>query len=175
MRSRRGFAAAVVFLLLLPVAALYQIVVGAGTEVVIHGALALGAALLSLAVFDFRTPRWVAWTGCAAAALLAVIFLLQGVSDLARNEPLTHLAYQQLGQRVERWLGRVVLLWCLAGWFVDSRGKTRVVGAVAFATVLCAEVVIVMGSQAAGLKALSLLPFVWLLLEAKKAPGEVGR
>jgi len=60
VKSPREFAAAVIFLLALPMAALCQMVVGAGAETVVHAVLALGSALLSLAVFD-RTARWVAW------------------------------------------------------------------------------------------------------------------
>jgi hypothetical protein len=66
MRSPRGFAAAVVFLSALPMAALFQAIAGGDPEIVVHVALALGAALMALAVFDFRTPRWIAWTGSAS-------------------------------------------------------------------------------------------------------------
>ena len=78
MRSPRGFAGAVVFLLALPVTLLYQMVFGAGAEIVVHAMLGLGAALMASAVFDFRTSRWIAWAGCAATGSLAAIFLLQG-------------------------------------------------------------------------------------------------
>ena len=55
MKSPRGFAAAVVFLLTIPIAALCQMLVGDRAETVVHAGLALGSALLSLAVFDFKT------------------------------------------------------------------------------------------------------------------------
>jgi tetrahydromethanopterin S-methyltransferase subunit E len=57
MKSKRGLFASIALLLALPLAALYQMVLGAGVEAVIHGALALGSALMSFAVFDFKTPR----------------------------------------------------------------------------------------------------------------------
>ena len=77
MRSTRGLFASVVFLLALPLTALYQTVFGTGVEVVIHGALALGAALMSFAVFDFKTPRWATWMGSASTGVLAATFFLK--------------------------------------------------------------------------------------------------
>src|SRR5687768_11540255 len=96
MRSPRGFVAAVVFLLALPVSLLYTMVVGVGSEIAIHAALGLGSMLMAFAVFDFRTSRWIAWVGCVSAGSLAAIFLLQGVSELIPNAGLTQLAYQAL-------------------------------------------------------------------------------
>jgi hypothetical protein len=71
MRSPRGFVAAVVFLLALPVSLLYAMVVGAGSEIVVHAMLALGSALMAFAVFDFRTLRWISWAGCMSTGALA--------------------------------------------------------------------------------------------------------
>ena len=112
MKSPHGFAAAVVFLLALPGTLLYQVVAGAGAgaEVVVHGALALGSGLMAIAVFDFTTARWIAWAGCASAGALGVIFLLQGVGELLHNPSLTYLAFAVLGQRVEGWLVDIILL-----------------------------------------------------------------
>jgi hypothetical protein len=56
MRSPRGFFAAVVFLLMLPIAIVYQLFFANGIEIVIHLILATGSILLSLAVFDFEVP-----------------------------------------------------------------------------------------------------------------------
>ena len=145
-------------------------------RLVVHVVLALGAALLAFAVFNFRTARWIAWTGCVSASVLAAIFLLQAVSEVARNPSLTHLVYRVLGQRLEGWVAHLVLLWCLTVVLVDSQGKTRIVGLVALAFVACVEIyawrLSVSGSSlnaaAPGLKALYLLPFAWLLLEARK-------
>lgn len=182
MRSPRGFAAAVIFLAALPIAALYQVVAGGGAEVVVHLALALGAALMARAVFDFRTARWIAWTGSLATSVLAVIFLLQGVSELIRNESLTHLVYRVLDQRVEGWAGDLFVLWCIAVLFADSRGATRIVGAVALSLVAAMRAYAYylsyqgtsLGAQAPSLKVLSLLPFVWLLLETRKEPWRIA-
>ena len=176
MRSSRGFAAAVVFLLAVPLAALFQMIAGAGAEIVIHLALAAGFALLSLAVFDFRTARWIAWLGFLSTGALAAILLLQGLSELIRNESLTHLVYQVLGQRLEIWLFDVFILWCIAVLLVDSRGKTRVAGWIAIAIV--AAIVAYgyrlsylgrsLNTEAQILKVFYLLPFAWLLFEARK-------
>ena len=41
---------------------------------------------------------------------------------------LQHLAYEVLGQRVEKMLGIAFLLWCAAMLFKDSTGKTKAFG-----------------------------------------------
>jgi hypothetical protein len=87
--------------MVLPAAAVWQIVVGARAETVVHAGLAVGSALLSLAVFDFRTARWVAWIGSVSTGALGAVFLLQGVSELIGNSSLTYLAFQVFGQRLE--------------------------------------------------------------------------
>ena len=76
------------------------------------------------------------WTGALALSVLAMIFLLQGVAELAHNESLTHFVYQVLGQRTEAWAGDLFLLWCIAVVVIDSRGWTRMLGAVALALVV---------------------------------------
>src|ERR687897_1509285 len=98
MRSPRGFLAAIIFLLALPIAVLYQMLFGNGAAAVLHLAFALGSVLLSFSVFDFKLPRWINWIGCVSAGALAVIFLSQGVADLLQNDSLTYLAYDVLGQ-----------------------------------------------------------------------------
>jgi hypothetical protein len=157
-------------------AALLQAVAGGDPEIVVHVALALGAALMALAVFDFRTPRWIAWTGSASVGVLAVIFLLQGVSELTHNESLTHLGFQVLGQRVEAWAGDLFVMWCIVVLFTDSRGWTRIAGAGALALVVAmrgyAYYLSYLGTslsaEAPALKLLALLPFAWLLFETRK-------
>ena len=173
-KSARGVVAAIVFLSALPLAALCQAVTGRGAEIVVHVALALGAAVMAVGVFDFRTARWVAWTGSLSLSVLAVIFLLQGLSELTRNEWLSHVAYQQLGQRLEAWAGDVFVLWCIAVLLMDSRGWTRIVGSGAIAAVVgmrgysyyLSHLGTSLDAAAPALKVLALLPFVWLLLEA---------
>lgn len=173
MVSPRGFAGAVVFLAALPVAALCDALAGAG-EVGIHLTFALGAALMALAIFDFRTPRWIGWMGCAASVFLAVTFLLQGGSMWANDDALIHFAYQILGQRLEAWAGDLFLLWCLAVLLVHSRGWTKIVGAAAMALAIGMRGYAYwlsfhgrsLGTEAPLLQALALLPFLWLVLEA---------
>lgn len=151
-------------------------VVGAESEIVVHAALALGSGLMSFAVFDFRTSRWIAWAGCVSTGALAGIFLLQGVSELIPNATLTQLAYQSLGQRVEGWLVDLFLLWCIAVLLFDSQGKTKILGVIAISIVVCVEAYAhglsvlgtSLGVESPGLKLLFLLPFSWLLLESQK-------
>ena len=180
MRSPRGFAAAVVFLTAVPLSALYQMVTAGNPAIVIHVALAVGAALMALAVFDFRTARWIAWTGSASLSILAVIFLLQGVSELTQNTSMTDLAYRVLGQRLEAWAGDLFILWCVMVLFRDSRGWRRIVGTCAIAPVVLmrgyahylSSLGTSLSAEAPALISLALLPFGWLLLETTKTtPG----
>jgi hypothetical protein len=176
MRSPRGFAAAVILLAALPLSALYRAVTAGNPAIVMHGVLAVGVALMAAAVFDFRTARWIAWTASASLSVLAVIFLLQGVSEWAQNEALTDLAFRVLGQRLEAWAGDLFIVWCIVVLFRDSQGWTRTVGAGAIALVVgmrgYAYYLSYLGrslnEEAPALIALALLPFVWLLLETTK-------
>lgn len=174
MRSARGLVASLAFLLALPLTALYQRVLGTGVEAFIHGVLALGAAFMSFAAFDFKTPRWATWMGSASAGALAAIFLLQGVSEVAHDKALTHLAYQVLGQRLEGWLVDLFMVWCVVVLVVDRQAKWRILGFVAMGTVACAKAYsLALASrgtslevEAPMLKLLWLLPFVWMLFES---------
>ena len=132
---------------------------------------------MARAVFDFRTPQWIAWAGSASATFLAVTFLLQGVSKWTEHDTLVHFAYRVLGQRLEALAGYVFLGWCLTMLVTDSRGWTRVVGAATmalavgergYAYYLFAQGTS-LGAEAPALQVLALLPFAWLLLEARKA------
>lgn len=182
MRSPRGFAGAVVFLLALPVTRLSEILVGDGAETVIHAAFGLGAAVMAFAVFDFRTSRWIAWAGCIATGALAAIFLLQGVSELTSHPRLTQFAYQVVGQRLEGRLVDLFLLWCIGLLLFDSRGKTKILGFVVMSIVVCVEAysfgLFLAGRsldvEAPGFKLLFLLPFGWLLLESSKPASPFG-
>jgi hypothetical protein len=184
MRSPRGFLAALFFLLAIPIAVLCQMFFGIGVETTFHLTLAAGFALIAFAVFDFKTTRWITWIGCAATSALAVIFLLQGVSGLIQSDSLTHLAFQVLGQRLEKWLGDLLIFWFVAILLIDSQGKTRILGFVAMSIVVCLEVYSYrlsyfgasLEAAAPSLKVLYLLPFVWLLFESKKKNAlEVAR
>src|SRR5215207_2334111 len=132
MKSPRGFLAAIVFLLMLPLGVLYQALFASGFETFIHLVLAAGSLLIASAVFDFgKVAKWINWMACLFVGAEAAIFLLQGVSHLIQNDALTYLAYQVLGQRIEARLGDPFVLWCVAMLLVESWGKTRVLGFVA--------------------------------------------
>ena len=176
MRSPRGLLAAIVFLLALPVAVLSEILFGSGDGTAIHLALGAGSLLLAFAVFDFKLPRWMNWIGCVSAGTLAVIFLLQAVALLIPNDSLTYLAYEVLGERLEGLLPDLVILWFVAMLLMDSQGKTRILGFVAMSIAVGSEVykytLVYLGTsieaQPEVLRALMLLPFVWLLFESAK-------
>jgi hypothetical protein len=176
MRSPRGFLAALFFLLAIPIAVLCQMLFGIGVETIFHLALAAGFSLIAFSVFDFKITRWITWIGCASTSVLAVIFLLQGVSGLIQSDSLTHLAFQVLGQRLEKWLGDLLIFWFVAMLLIDSHGKTRILGFVAMSIVVCVEIYSYslsylgasLDAAAPSLKVLYLLPFVWLLFESKK-------
>lgn len=160
MKSPRGLAGAVAFLAAVPIAAVYQALFPVGVEAVIHLALATGAALTASAVGDFKTPVGMRWLGGLSMGILAAIFLAQGVSEVVHNERLTYVAYQVLGQVLERWLGYGFLAWCVAVLVHDSRGLSRVLGGAAVAAAVLARVL--------DLSVLSLLPFVWLAVESAR-------
>jgi hypothetical protein len=176
MRSPLGFLAAVVFLLALPISLLCQVLLGSGSGVAVHLALALGSVLLSFSVFDFKLPGWINWIGCVAALSLGTIFLLQALALLMPNESLYYVAYQLLGQWPEGWLPDLVILWFVAMLLMDSQGKTRILGFVAMSIVVCLELYshtltylgTSLNTQAGTLKLLLLLPFVWLVSESTK-------
>jgi hypothetical protein len=176
MRSPRGLLAAIVFILALPVALLSQILFGSGASTTIHLALGAGSLLLAFAVFDFKLPSWINWIGCVSAGALAVIFLLQAVALLIPNDSLTYLAYQVLGQWPEGRLPDLVILWFVAMLLIDSQGKTRILGIAAMSIAVASEVykytLVYLGTpieaQPQMLRALMLLPFVWLLFESAK-------
>jgi hypothetical protein len=90
---------------------------------------------------------------------------------------LTRVVYQVLGQRVEGWLVDLFLAWCVAVLLMDSRGRSKVLGLVALSSAVGVEVYAnvlayhgtSLSTVAPALKLAVLLPFVWLLLESRKA------
>ena len=176
MRSLRGVWAASVCLLAVPVAFVFQLIVGSGVEIVLHLVLGVGFLLTAFAVFDFEPPRWLPWVGCLSIGALGAIFLLQGISQLVQNDWLTYLAFQVLGQQVEALSGDVFLAWCCATVLLMSHGKVKLFGIGVMVLAVSAEIysygVRYFGSGAGGvsqlLKLVLLLPFVWLLLESSK-------
>ena len=182
MRSQLGFLAALVLLLALPITVLYQVLVGAGADTVVHVLLATGSLLLAASVFDFsKMTKWITWLGCLAAAAEGTIFLLQGVSHLIPSAAFTDFVYQGLGQWPERLFMDLIIFWCVALWLTDSHGKARMIGLIALVSVVTLEVysyyLLAVNSSintaAPALKLLYLLPFVWLLLESNKRIGPV--
>lgn len=179
MRSRRGFLGSLVLLLMLPLAVLYQLLFTSGSDTFVHWVLASGSTLMALAVFDFhQTPSWTQWLGALGALALAIIFFLQGLSHLVHNTAFTYLVYNILGQAPEAWSFRLFLyVWGVAVLILDSRGKTRLLGVIAVLLFLAMEIyrfsITYWGAPSiTGLRAVYLVPFVWLLLEsAKKSLG----
>ena len=183
MRSPRGVLAASVCLLGVPIALLFQLIVGSGAEIVLHLVGGVGFLLTAFAVFDFKPPRWLPWVGCLSAGAFGVTFLLQGISELLHIDWLTYLAFQILGQQVEAWSGDVFLVWCSATVLLMSHGKVKLFGIGVMALAVSAEIysyaVRYFASGPSGvpplLKLVLLLPFVWLLLESsKKVPLPEG-
>ena len=173
MRSPRGFFAALVLLLGIPIALLGQVAFGIDVEITLHFVFALTAFLVALAVFDFKLPRWISWLGSVSSGALATIFLLQGVSLLIHNDTLFYVAYNVLGQQLESALLDGLLLWFVALLLGDSQGKTRLFGCAALTLAVGSELyrlgMIYLSVEPAGiLKLTMLLPFVWLLLESNK-------
>ena len=174
VRSLRGVLAASVCLLAVPVALLFQLIVGSGAEMVLHLVLGVGFLLTAFAVFDFGPTRWLPWVGCLSIGALGVTFLLQGISQLLHIDWLTYLAFQILGQQFETWSVDVFLVWCSATVLLMSHGKVKLFGISVMALAVSAEIysygVRYFGSGAVSplLKLVLLLPFVWLLLESSK-------
>lgn len=179
MRSPRGFWGSLVVLVLLPLTFLYQMLFASGSDTFVHWVLALGAALMAWAVFDFsKTPKWTQWIGCLSVLVLAIVFFLQGTSHLLQNASFTYLAYDVLGGWVEGWSFRLFLyIWGVAVLLLDSQGTTRTLGVIAVFVFLSMEIYRFGISNfgfppIAWLRAVYLVPFVWLLLESWKAQSQ---
>ncbi len=183
MRSPRGFLGSIVLLLALPIAVLTQVLVGSGSGIAIHVALAVGCVLVALSAFDFATPRWLAWIGCLSASAFAAIFLVQNASALIGNESFSHFANEVLGFWPEKVLLSLLTFWLVGVLVTASRGKTRILGFVAMAIVVCVDVYVYFSLFYLGtnpfletpvVKLPYLLPFVWLLLESRKKRPKKG-
>lgn len=177
MRSPRGLLGSLVLLLSLPIAVLTQALLGGGSAVAIHLALAAGCGLVSFSAFDFGTSRWLAWIGCVSAGAFAAIFLLQAASTLIGNESFSYFTNEVLGFWPEKILLSVITFWLIGMLLTASRDKTRVLGFVAMAIVVCVEAYVYFGLlylgtnpflETAAVKLLYLLPFVWLIFECGK-------
>jgi hypothetical protein len=183
MRSLRGFLGSLVLLLALPIAVLTQVLFGSGSGIAIHLALAAGCILVSLSAFDFGTPRWLAWIGCVSANAFAAIFLVQDASSLIGNASFSYFANEVLGFWPEKLLLSLLTVWLVGVLLTASRGRTRILGFVAMATVVCVEAYVYFGLfvlgnnpflETAAVKLPYLLPFVWLLFESAKRRPRTG-
>jgi hypothetical protein len=117
------------------------------------------------------------WAATVAASISAVTYLLQGVSNLApNNEVLQYVAFQLLGQQLERVSPDVLILWFVGLLLTDSRGKTKIPGFAVMAPVVGVELLsygpALFGASiyeaAPILRLAMLLPFVWLAFESAK-------
>jgi hypothetical protein len=177
MRSPRGLLGSLVLLLALPIAVLTQVLVGSGSGIAIHVALAAGCVLVSLSAFDFGTPKWLAWVGCVSASAFAAIFLVQGASSLIGSESFSYFANEVLGFWPEKLLLSLLTFWLVGMLLTASRGRTMILGFVAMAMVVGVEAYVYFGLlylgtnpflETAAVKLPYLLPFVWLLFESGK-------
>ncbi len=182
-RSPRGLLGSLVLLLALPIAVLTQVLFGGGSAVAIHLALAAGCGVVSFSSFDFGTPRWLAWIGCVSLSAFGVIFLLQAASTLIGNESFSYFANEVLGFWPEKLLLSSIAFWLIGMLLTASRGKSRILGIVAMAVVVCEEAyvyfgLLVLGTnpflETAAVKLPYLLPFVWLLFESGKRRPRTG-
>ena len=176
MRSPSAVAGSLVVLLGVPLAIVAASAFENAAEIVIHFALGASFALFARSAFDFRLPKWAAALSFAAIGVLAIVFLAQGLADLLNSAQLRHLAYDVLGQRLEKILGYAFLLWCVALLALSSKGWTKIGGAVVLAVIVGVEIysfaMVAGGGHASeALKLLYLPLFVWLLAEGVKSPG----
>ena len=164
-------------MLALPIAVLTQVLFGSGSGIAIHLALAVGCVLVSLAAFDFGTPRWLAWIGCVSAGAFAVIFLSQAASTLIGNESFSYFTNEVLGFWPEKILLSLITFWLIGLLLTASRGRRRILGIVAMAIVVCVEAYVYFGLFVLGtnpflesdvVKLPYLVPFVWLIFESSK-------
>ena len=179
MRSPRGFAASIVLILGVLSAAAAAVTFDRGADAIIHLTLGASFILFAFAVFDFSSLGRARITAGAAIGTLGAVFLLQAASDLTDSTLLDYLAYDLLGQRFEKLLGFAFLAWCLALLLVESRGKTKLLGIITMAAVVCVEAyghgAAYLGGAAPGALKLLYVPlFIWLLLESRK-PREPRR
>ena len=145
---------------------------------VVHFVLGSAFVLLAAAMFDFGLNRWVTWLGATAAAVFGGTFLLQGVADLTDIAALHWLAFDVLGQQLERILPDVVYIWFAALLLTGSTGASRLVGWVIVPTLFGLELAILVGAQIGidvpFIRATIFAPFIWLLIESVKRPASAA-
>ena len=176
MRSNLGLAASVAALASYPAAIAAGMLIGeTAADTAIHFVLGSAFVLLAAAMFDFGLARWVTWLGATAAAVFGGTFLLQGVADLTNIAALDWLAFDVLGQQLERILPDVVYIWFAALLLTGSTGMSRIVGWVVVPVLFGLELAILLGAQIGidvpFMKVTIFAPFVWLLIESVKRPA----
>jgi hypothetical protein len=179
IRSVAGVVSAVAVLLSIPLALLGQ-VLGIDPGITVHLFLWIGMLFLAYAVFQFDLPRWLAWAGFISTTGLGVIFLLQGLTELTKNESLRSFAYGALGQWPEGLLGDLVVVWFFAPLFLMSRGRTKQLGLLALPLVMVVVLVrqlpgVTIGAAIPGVVPV-LLAFVWFLfasMQSRREPAYV--
>jgi hypothetical protein len=127
MRSPAGALGALAVLLAVPMEVVGQLL-GVREGILVHVFLGIGTLLVGYGAFQFGLPRWLAWAGFLVATALALIFLLQALTELTMSESLRALGYGILGQWPEGLLGQLIVLWFLAPLALVSRGRTRLLG-----------------------------------------------
>jgi hypothetical protein len=177
IQSRSGLWGSLLIVAMVPLTIVYQMLFSSGVDTFVHWILAAGALLIALATRDFeKIPGWIRAVGALAALGLALIFMLQGLSHLVVSDWLTSLAYGTLAEWPEPWLLRLFLFgWGGALLWWHSSGKTRIFGIATLLSVLAMELYRFAAPTFGWvypevLRAIYLLPFVWLILESIKPP-----
>ena len=99
------------------------------------------------------------------------------VNTAIGSESFSYFANEVLGFWPEKLLLSFITFWLVGVLLTASGGRTRIVGFVALAIVVCVEAYVYFGLlflgtnpfiETAAVKLLYLLPFVWLLFESRK-------
>src|SRR5262245_5772019 len=115
MRSTLGLAASIVGLLTYPAAIATGLLIGGDAgDTAVHFVFGTAFVLLAFAMFDFGLNRWVTWLSATAAFVFGGTFLLQGIADMTSIPALDWLAFDILGQQLERILPDFVYIWFAA-------------------------------------------------------------
>lgn len=173
MRSTRNFWASVVFLLAIPVAVVLQALFGIEAETILHFELYVGLGLLRIS--DFKTPAWLSMAGIVSAMLLGLTFFLQGFAQITGYEFINWLGFQVLGGWPESFFVDLLFVWLIGVLLTDSKGKSQILGFIcmtlAVGVKIYSYILPMLGTSLDEnypvLKVLLLIPFLWLLLEAR--------
>ena len=174
--SVAGVASALAVLLAFPAAVLGQ-VLGFDPGMTLHLFLGIGMLFLAYAAFQFDLPRWLAGAGCISATGLGVIFLLQSLTELTKNESLRSVAYGVLGQWPEGILGDLVVMWFVGPLSLTSSGRTKQVGLLTLPIVIVVTLVKqipgVAVAEAVPAVVLFMIAFAWFLFASLQGRREI--